>query len=123
MSGAIGWGGRVGLGVGVVVVILLSLTPAAELPLHPNIWDKAQHFLAYGVLGFCGAIGFPRPMPLRRVAGGLVLLGGLLEVGQIFVAGRQGSVGDAVANGLGVAAGIALVLLVRAVHLRTVRPQ
>lgn len=113
MIAAVQWGARLGLGIGVIVVAVLSLTPAGSLPPTPDIWDKAQHFIAYGALGLCGAIGFVGRRALGRLAVGLVALGGALEVGQLFVAGREGAFGDALANGLGVGLGIAGVLLVR----------
>ncbi|MHA1571634.1 MAG: VanZ family protein [Alphaproteobacteria bacterium] len=122
MIAAIRWVARLGLGVGVIGVVVLSLTPTASLPPHPDIWDKAQHFLAYGALGVCGAIGFAGMNAVKRVAGCLVLLGAGLEVGQLFVAGRDGTLGDAFANGLGVGVGIVAVLLVRRINIGAQRP-
>lgn len=111
MIRAVSWGGRMGLAIGGVGVMVLSLTPAASLPPYPDLWDKAQHFLAYGALGLCGAIGFPDRRTALRVGAGLVLLGAGLEVGQLFVAGREGSLADVLANGLGAAMGVWAVRL------------
>ncbi len=118
MIAAIQWGARLGLGIGVIVVAVLSLTPTGSLPPYPDIWDKAQHFLAYGALGLCGAIGFVGRREVTRLAVGLVTLGAGLEVGQLFVAGREGAVGDALANGLGIGLGIAVVVVVRRIIVR-----
>ncbi len=106
MITAVIWGGRLGLAIGVVAVTVLSLTPAAELPPYPGIWDKAQHFLAYGALGLCAAIGFPRRGMAMAAGISLVVLGAGLEIGQMFVAGREGDLADMLANGLGVALGL-----------------
>ena len=103
-------------------VILVSLTPSGSLPPYPDFWDKAQHFLAYGALAVCGAIGFASRRAVKRLTGCLVMLGGGLEVGQLFVAGRDAALGDTLANGLGVLAGVAAVTLMRRITIGAQRP-
>ncbi len=122
MNTAIRLAARVVFGLGVVVVTLLSLMPSAVLP-APDIWDKAQHFMAYGVLGLCGAIGFPTRPTTRRIVIGLVLLGIALEIGQLFVAGRDGTFGDALANGLGAVTGLSAAQLARLLGNRLLTPR
>lgn len=93
-----------------VVVLWLSLTPVQALP-SVDLWDKAQHALAYFVLALLGAWAFPALMPL---AVALVLLGVGIEVLQGTMGlGRQGDPLDGLANTLGVLAGTGLALLGR----------
>jgi VanZ family protein len=75
------------------------------------VWnDKIQHFGAYLGLAFLAVLGFER----RRVGAGLalsmILLGGVLEVGQLFSPGRTADILDAAADSCGVLSGLALAL-------------
>lgn len=87
------------------LVIWLSVKVPGEGPGIP-IWDKLQHFLAYAVLGVTGALGFPGKKPAFVLALGLVLLGAALEVAQFYVPPRDMSLGDGIADLLGVIFGI-----------------
>ena len=93
------------------LVIWLSVKAPGEGPGLP-IWDKLQHFLAYAVLGLTGALGFPGKKPAFVLALGLVLLGAALEVAQFYVPARDMSLGDGIANALGVILGVGLGYLV-----------
>jgi len=104
----IGW--RIVFLVLTALVIWLSVKAPGEGPGLP-IWDKLQHFLAYAVLGFTGFLGFPGRKPAIALALGLVLLGAALEVAQSFVPARDMSLGDGIADLLGVAAGIGVASL------------
>ena len=99
-----------------LAVVVGELLPGNSLPMRQlarlHIGDKVQHFTAYAVLGFYPAV-YERVKVLIPAAFGLILLGVLLEFGQLFSPGRSFEVGDMAANALGVVAGIALGLLLR----------
>lgn len=88
------------------VIAYLSLLPGVELPV--SFWnaDKVYHCLAYAWLGALPLWAFARSDRGRAVAYAMVVFGGLIEWGQSFVPGRTASVGDAVANAVGVFLGI-----------------
>ena len=99
----------------VVGAAYLSLLPGLDLP--GDFWnaDKLYHMLAYTWLGALPVWCFADARRGRAAAYGMVVLGALLEWGQSLVPGRTASMGDAVANALGVFLGIWLAegLLVR----------
>ncbi len=92
---------------GVLAVVALSLLPQQALP-HFNLWDKAQHLVAYLCLALAGGMKFRDWRSLLALGLGLVALGVGLEVIQWMVPGRQPSRGDIVANTLGVAMGLTI---------------
>ena len=94
--------------IGLLGVVVLSLMPHTALP-PTGIWDKAGHSVAYAILAVCGALGFRGHKWLMVVGAGLVLLGGALELAQAGIPGRFGSVGDAIANAVGVVLGLLAV--------------
>ena len=100
--------------VSVAGTIALSLKPGLELPL--GFWnsDKLLHCLAYAWLGALPLLAFVRHDRGRAAAYCMIPMGGLLEWGQSFVPGRAASMGDAVANAVGVFLGIWLVEMVLA---------
>lgn len=93
-------------GLGVVAVVWVSLLPQESLP-PVGLWDKLQHLVAYGALAVTGGVAFPGNRRLLVLGGALILFGGALELAQSQIPGRFGSLGDALANGLGVALGLA----------------
>jgi VanZ family protein len=101
------------LAVGVVVVG--SLLGANSLPirelarLHLN--DKFEHFAAYAALAFLPA-AYERPKLLMVAGLCLVILGILLEFGQMRSAGRSFEISDMIADAAGVVAGAACGLAV-----------
>ncbi len=92
--------------VSVGAICWVSLAPRLELPL--DFWnaDKLYHALAYAWLGGLPLWAFATGERARAAAYCMIPLGGLLEWGQSFVPGRTASMGDAVANALGVFVGI-----------------
>jgi hypothetical protein len=95
----------------VAVVIWLSLTPTTSLP-SVSMWDKLKHASAYAALALIGAAAFPAT--LGRLAVGLFLFGVGIEVLQATMGlGRQGDPLDALANSIGIAAGLAVALAIR----------
>ena len=97
---------RLSFTIGVVPVTWLSLTPQDALP-EIDIWDKLQHVMAYTALAVCGAVGFLGRRPLLMIGVGLIVLGCSLEAAQSAVPGRDPSIGDAIADIVGVALGLA----------------
>jgi len=94
---------------GIVLLIVLSLSPAPP-PLVDFPWiDKFLHVLAYGVL----MLWFAQLHPQSRygwLACGFVALGILLEVLQSYSGYRSGDLGDVAANSLGTGLSWALAL-------------
>jgi VanZ family protein len=90
-----------------VVVAILSLQPGDGSSIGP--YDKVAHLVTYGIFA---ALAHRMNLSARHyvyVCIGIVAYGGLLEVAQSFVPGREMSVLDLLANTLGVA----LALLLR----------
>ena len=94
-----------------IAVLVASLVPTSSLP-QVTLSDKVEHFIAYAVLAALGAKAFPgRPWLLAMV---LVANGVGVEIlQQAMGLGRQGEVLDALANTLGIAAGLGLIWLMR----------
>ena len=96
---------------GIALVVLLSLAPAFLLPQVPAGGDKAEHFLAYFILAAAAVQLFAMRGALLRAGTGLVALGIALEIAQaLLTSTRQMDVHDALANTLGVLAGLATAL-------------
>ena len=72
-------------------------------------YDKLVHFGAYAGLGLLSLLGFARPRGVY-VALSMILLGGFVEFGQSLSPGRTPDLTDALANTLGVLAGLAIGL-------------
>jgi VanZ family protein len=90
-----------------LLIAWLSLSPPSDA--GALFWDKALHATAYLIFVLLGS-------PLCRDGRHVIWLGlfvlcysALMEVGQYYVPGRFMSGADMVANGLGVALGVALV--------------
>lgn len=105
---------RVWLGLwllAIAVVAVLSLLPAPHMPLEtPQNFDKLLHFLAYFGLAFSAVQLFSSRRALVFVSLGLIALGVLLEwaQGAWLPHLRYADEWDAVANTLGVVAGVLL---------------
>ncbi len=79
---------------------LLALVPTGYLP--PDIfnwWDKAQHAVAFAVMGALGLAAYPK-FPLRLLLW-LPVFGGVIELTQAATGWRDGQWGDWLADGLG----------------------
>jgi len=93
------------------VVVWLSLSPTENLP-GAGIWDKAKHAGAYFALVLIGAAAFP--LRLKWLVGALFMFGIGIEVLQALLpTGRQGDPADALANSIGIAAGVLLAFAIR----------
>lgn len=95
----------------VSVVVILSLLPSSSLDDLPTTNDKVEHFLAYALLACGGVQLFPRWSSLLSVGIGLVIMGIGMEYAQGAMAvGRMMDRYDALANTLGVIAGLGMQL-------------
>lgn len=91
----------------IAVVVFASLVPAKELP-NLQVSDKLEHFLAYALLSAGSVQLFARRLSWGWVCVLLVLLGIGLEYMQAQMAlGRMLDRNDALANTIGVLAGLA----------------
>ena len=94
--------------LGWVGVAVLSLLPLAVPGYHGS--DKVLHALGYAGMA-AGAVTFCRdPVRLALLALFATAVGGAVEIAQGYV-GRDASVLDAVANGVGAAIGYAVALV------------
>ena len=94
----------------VAIVAITSLVPSQRLPQAPfaNV-DKLEHFLAYAVLCGYAVMLFAHRRAQSLAALGLIALGIGLELAQgLLTATRTPSSADALANTLGVLAGLLL---------------
>jgi VanZ family protein len=94
-------------------IFVLSVRPAPESV--PGLWqmDKLMHGAAYAIMGLLAlraTVGRRRAGSVQRAALYAFLIsfvfGVFIEVAQTFTAARQGSVFDAIANGVGAYVGV-----------------
>ncbi|MDG2525970.1 VanZ family protein [Stenotrophomonas sp. HITSZ_GD] len=94
-------------GVLMVAVVVVCLGPPPEIPELPRNSDKAEHFLTYFGLAFWAVQLFATRRALLWAGFGLVLLGVGIEFAQgAFTVDRSADPFDALANTLGVVAGL-----------------
>lgn len=97
--------------IAIAAVIVGSLLPATDLPPVPAGADKLEHFAGYGALAAIAVQLFATRAALWRAGVGLVALGIVLEILQsVLTSTRMMDGWDALANCLGVLAGLATVL-------------
>ena len=93
-------------------VLVGSMLPALLLPHMPPGGDKVQHLLGYAVLSASAVQLFATRASVLRAAIGLVAMGVLIEIAQgTLTATRAMDPWDALANTLGVLAGLATAWL------------
>lgn len=89
-----------------VGLIILMVGPFQEAEAASGVWDKAAHFIAFGLILWSFGVLFRR-LPRLGAAALAIALGGAVEVVQGLV-GRDASWGDLIADSLGVVAALAL---------------
>jgi VanZ family protein len=98
------------------VVIVASLLPSDSSMMKTldrfPIGDKAEHLLAYAVLGFLPAIHERRGI-LAALALGVIALGVAMEYGQLLCGWRTFEVADMLADAIGVGMGLVAALPLR----------
>lgn len=96
---------------GIAAVAASSLVPLSDLPELPAGGDKLEHFVAYALLAAGAVQLFARRLSLLSACVALVLLGVALEFAQGGMGlGRALDPRDALANTVGVLAGLATLL-------------
>ncbi|MBH1665229.1 VanZ family protein [Stenotrophomonas maltophilia] len=94
----------------VLFVIVVCLIPPPPIPVPEN-GDKVEHFLAYFILSGSSVQLFRQGRPLLWVGLGLVLMGIGIEFAQgALTRDRMADPMDALANTVGVLAGLGLAL-------------
>lgn len=95
----------------IAVTLLVSLLPAFLLPQVPAGGDKVEHFGGYFLLAAAAVQMYAARGALLRAGVGLVLLGAALEIAQgLLTSTRRMDPWDALANAVGVVAGLATLL-------------
>jgi VanZ family protein len=96
---------------GVAATVVVSLMPVPDLGRLPSGGDKVEHFLTYALLAAGAVQLYPRWRSLLSVGIGLVVMGIGLEYAQgALTTYRMMDRADALANTLGVIAGLGLQL-------------
>ncbi len=88
------------------MVVYASLTPRLELPYDFKYADKLYHVSGYLWLSVLPAFAFRRPGTALGGTLAMIPLGVCLEFAQRYVPGRSFSLGDMVANCMGVVLGM-----------------
>lgn len=88
------------------VLVALMLAPGGTIDSENLIWDKAAHFIAFGLILWSLGVLFRR-LPRTWAALLAIALGAAVEVIQRFI-GRDPSWGDLLADALGVATALLL---------------
>ena len=100
-------------GACLVFTVMMALIPGDAL-MQFNLWDKAQHALAFAVLTLTGSLAYANKT--KAVYIGLILYGVIIEVMQnVLTSTRFSGVSDVLADGVGMAIGFVIYLAVRKV--------
>lgn len=90
------------------VITVLALVPAPPERLSTG-WDKSNHLLAFGALAFTAVWAcWPQPRRWHCLVAWLLAYGGGIEVAQSFLPPRSADLADVLADGMGIALGLAL---------------
>jgi len=93
----------------IAAVTATSLVPAHDLPDVPDGFDKVEHFVGYLLLSAWAVMLFAHRRAQAVAAAFLIALGVALEVAQgAWTMSRMADSADALANSLGVLAGLML---------------
>jgi VanZ family protein len=94
-----------------VVVLWLAFSPRPPRELDTG-WDKLNHALAFGALALSGRFGFPGTRwRVLGIALALLALGVAIEAVQSLLPTRSAELADVLADGVGIAAGLAAASL------------
>lgn len=101
---------RLGVGAYSLLIVWASLRPAGTGGAIPHL-DKVFHLLVYAVLGAGLALAWPK-LSKFRIFWGCVIFGAAMEIAQgMMGSGRTASLLDGLANSLGAAIGLYVVIL------------
>ncbi len=88
------------------VITWLALSPAPPETMNTG-WDKANHALAFGALGFSAVWAkWPQPRQWGWLVLALLAYGVGIEIAQSFLPPREADWHDVVADGVGIALGL-----------------
>jgi len=110
---------RMGAGLAVLTIIVLSVVPGNMRPRALGN-DYYEHFAAYFITGSLLAIGYLRPMQLLSSGVLLAICAGSLEFVQLWIPGRTASAGDFATSTIGAWIGLLLIVAVRRAHERRI---
>jgi VanZ family protein len=108
---------RMGAGLAVLAVIVLSVVPGNMRP-HLLGNDYYEHFAAYFITGSLLAIGYLRPMQLLSSGVLLAMCAGSLEFAQLWIPGRTASIGEFATGTIGAWIGVLVIVVIRRAHER-----
>ncbi len=100
-----------GAGLGYLAVALLSWVPGDYRPHTVILSDKLEHALAYLLLGALTVIAAQPTRNAHRLALAIVAYAGALELGQLLIPNRVGSVWDFLASATGAILGVSITAL------------
>ena len=89
------------------IVTVTSLRPGDDVNIDPM--DKVVHLLVYYIFAVLGYRALANKTYYLYVCLAIIAYGGLMEIGQSWIPGRQMSLYDFLANTLGVVLGAAVV--------------
>ena len=92
----------------IVIIVIVSLTPADSSALPVKHIDKVGHFIAYTVMAILTLVIFEGRGKRIAIILFTFVLAFLLEWGQIFVPGRLSTLTDGITNYLGLLFGFSL---------------
>jgi len=98
-----------------LALLLIAITYLALVPDPPRGvstgWDKSNHALAFASLAFtCVWAFWPRPRQWLWLAAALLAYGGAIEIVQSYLPPRTGDWFDLLADGVGIAIGLAIAM-------------
>lgn len=109
------WGARIVLVAGLGAVAWASLVPIEDVPMSTAVSDKVQHVAAYALLGVAAALAQRTPRVMLTIAL-LVGFGFLIETLQGMTDYRSFDLVDLLADTLGAAVGVLVVVFGRTRH-------
>ena len=110
-----------------LVLLVLVVTWLAVVPMPPRAlttgWDKLNHASAFGALALTARLAFPLGrIAAWRIVIALIAYGGLIEIVQLFVPGRDSDWADLLADSIGVGIGLLVATGLLALWRRRAEP-
>jgi VanZ family protein len=108
--------------IAALVIIVLSLVPGG---LRPHVLEDKhfEHFAAYFVAGGLFAIGYLQVRPVVFLGVLLTLCSGIMEIAQLWIAGRTANIFDLAASASGAWIGIIAGWSLRIIYSYVVSPK
>jgi VanZ family protein len=104
------------------VIIVLSLVPGG---LRPHVLEDKhfEHFAAYFVAGGLFAIGYPQVRLVIFLGVLLTLCSGIMEIAQLWIAGRTANFFDLIASASGTWIGLIAGWSLRSIYFHVISPK